>query len=64
MGTFLAGLGIVVLGFGVYQFSNLFGLYSANPEVENGIPWTFVILRGIAYSLMLCGAVVMIIGFM
>jgi hypothetical protein len=62
MGDFLAGLGIILLGFGFFQFSKLFGVYTAIPKKEGGIPWTFLVLRTIGFVVMLIGLVVLIIG--
>lgn len=62
MSSFLAGLGIMVLGFGFLQFSNLFGVYSAAPKEEDGTPWTFLILKTIGFALMVIGLIVAIIG--
>ncbi|HJT23360.1 MAG TPA: hypothetical protein VJ873_02210 [bacterium] len=62
MADYFAGLCMAVLGFGVYQFSHLFGLYSA--QDKRGIPWPYRILQVISYSLMGIGVVVLIIGLM
>ena len=62
MSNYFLGLCLAVLGFGIYQFSRLFGVYSA--QNEKGIPWFYRILQVVSYSLMGIGTVVLIIGRM
>lgn len=62
MVNLLGGLMMLILGFAIHQFSSMFGLYSANPKDENGVPWPYLLLRAVAISLMLSGIILMIIG--
>gem|GEM_PF-5147263 len=62
MGEFFTGLCLVILGFGIYQFSRLFGLYPA--QGQKNIPWPYLVLTVLSYSLMGIGAIVMVIGLL
>ena len=61
MTYFMAGLGLMVLGFGFFQFSNLFNLYNA--ATPSGTPVTYWILRILGYLSMGAGAVVLLASF-
>jgi hypothetical protein len=63
MGNLLGGLTLAILGFGIYQFSKLFSLYTAQAENEGAIPWPYIILRLISYIFMAIGIIVLITGF-
>ncbi len=62
MANFLAGLCLVILGFLIYQFSQLFGLYKA--QNDKGTPLPYLILLVVSFSLMASGAVMMVIGLL
>jgi len=62
VGEFFTGLCLLLLGFGIYQFSRLFDLYPA--QGQKNIPWPYLVLTVLSYSLMVIGAVVMVIGLM
>lgn len=62
MSHFFTGLCALILGFGTYQFSKLFNLYPA--QDKKGVPWPYMALTIISFSLMGIGAVVMVIGLM
>lgn len=59
MGYLMLGLGIVVLGFGIFQFSAMFGLYQAQKD-ENTPPWSYWFLRTFSYISMAVGALVIL----
>jgi hypothetical protein len=59
MGYFMIGLCVAILGFGFFQFSRMFNLYTAQ-EHEDKPPWPYWILRTIAYMLMALGVIEMV----
>jgi hypothetical protein len=60
MANFFIGLCVSLLGFGIYQFSHLFGLYRA--QNDKGVPWPYMVLLTISISLILAGIALMAIG--
>ncbi len=62
MEQFFMGLCLAVLGFGIYQFSRIFGLYSA--QNEKGAPWPYLVLFTISYGLIGLGAIIMAFSLM
>jgi hypothetical protein len=62
MANFLTGLCLVILGFGAYQFSHLFGLYPA--QDKKGTPTPYLVLLIVSFSLMGIGAVMLVIGLL
>ena len=64
MNYFMPGLGLLVLGFGFFQFSNLFNLYDADAGAGEGTPVIFMILRGCAFVSMALGIVCIFYSFL
>jgi hypothetical protein len=64
MNYFMPGLGLLVLGFGFFQFSNLFNLYDADAGVRDGPPVAFVVLRVCAFVSMAFGIVCILYSFL
>lgn len=62
MDNYFTGLCLAILGFGIYQFAHLFGVYSAHDK--RGVPWPYRTLQVISYSLMGLGVIVLVIGLM
>jgi len=57
MTYFMAGLSLLILGFGFFQFSNMFNLYNA--ATPSGSPVPFWVLRILGYLFMGSGAAVL-----
>jgi hypothetical protein len=63
MTYFMPGLGFLVLGFGLFQFSNLFNLYDADAGIPQGKPIFFILLRTVSYLSMAAGIAFLIFSF-
>ncbi len=58
MGNFFIGLCLILLGFGLFQFSRMFNLYKAQWD-ENAPPWPYWTMRSTSYFLMGLGILLM-----
>jgi hypothetical protein len=62
MGDFFTGLCLGILGFILFQLSDMFGRYPAEGEIK--FPWSYLLMRTASYLLMGVGTVALISGLL